>query len=59
MKMIAEFAQEICDKLEEYLRPAEVSFRGSFASGTFDEYSDIDLQADVRCELSGQFHAAL
>jgi len=59
MKMITEFARGIRGKLEEYLQPATVTFRGSFASGTFDEYSDIDLQADIQCELSGQFYTAL
>ena len=56
---ITELAHDIRDKIAEHLAPAEVFFRGSFANGTYDEYSDIDLQADVHCELNGRFFASL
>ena len=59
MKSIADFAYDIRDKLESHLRPVCVTFRGSFATGTWDEYSDIDLQADVHRELNGQFYSTM
>ncbi len=55
----AEFASDVREVLTEHLAPARVSFRGSFAEGTHDEYSDVDLLAEVHSEMDGRFFSAL
>lgn len=55
----AGFARDVRDRLAGHLSPAEVSFRGSFAEGTNDEYSDVDLLAEVHAGLDGRFFSAL
>ncbi len=55
MTGIAEFAESMRKQLYQHLHPASVTFRGSFASGNFDAYSDIDLQADVHLPMDGAF----
>ena len=52
---VAEFAREVSDELADHLAPAKVSFRGSFAEGTNDEYSDVDILARVASELDSRF----
>jgi predicted nucleotidyltransferase len=47
------------DQLARHLTPAEVSFRGSYAEGTNDGYSDVDLLAEVHTEFTGRFFSAL
>jgi hypothetical protein len=56
---IDEFANDVRLKLSDHLAPADVYFRGSFAAGRQDKYSDIDLQANVHCPLDGRFYASL
>ncbi len=56
---VADFARDLQDGLAHHLSPAEVSFRGSFAEGTYDQYSDVDLRADVHQELDKQFFSEL
>ena len=41
------------------MAPGEVNFRGSFASGRVDEYSDVDLEVNVRVELTQGFFDSL
>jgi hypothetical protein len=53
------FAYDLRAALAEHLAPAEVSFRGSFARGGFDEFSDVDLEAAVGVPLGGPFFARL
>lgn len=57
----AGFAKHVRDSIERLLRFAEarVSFRGLFAEGTHDEYSDVDLLAEVHCELDRAFFSNL
>jgi hypothetical protein len=55
MMTINQFGNEVLDLLQNCLKPGEVFFRGSFASGDVDEYSDVDLQANVHEELTGEF----
>ncbi len=55
---VADFARDLQDGLARHLS-AEVSFRGSFAEGTYDQYSDVDLRADVHQELDKQFFSEL
>jgi predicted nucleotidyltransferase len=56
---VADFARDIRGEMARHLAPAEVSFRGSLAEGTHDEYSDVDLLARVSSELDGGFFSAL
>jgi predicted nucleotidyltransferase len=42
---VAEFARDIHRELARHLASTEVSFRGSLAEGTHDEYSDVDILA--------------
>lgn len=53
------FAYDVREQLARHLSPAEVFFRGSFADGTHDEYSDVDLLAEVHTPLDGRFFSAL
>lgn len=55
MMTISQFGNEVLNVLQKHLKPGKVTFRGSFASGKVDEYSDVDLQADVHEELTQQF----
>lgn len=55
---IEQFANDIRLKLSAHLAPADVYFRGSFAAGRYDEYSDIDLQANVHHPLDDKFYAS-
>jgi hypothetical protein len=59
MSGIVAFAHDLRQSLSQYLTNAEVSFRGSFANGGYDEYSDVDLDAHVRVPLDGAFFAGL
>ena len=54
-----ELAQDIKLRLSNHLQPASVGFRGSFARGDFDEFSDIDMFARVHCELTNKFYQSL
>lgn len=52
---IHQFGSEVIDVLRRHFSPGKVDFRGSFASGNVDEYSDIDLEAKVHVELTQEF----
>ncbi len=57
---VADFAWDLRNRLTRHLPLAEISFRGSFAKGTHDEYSDVDLQANVHSQkLDKQFFFGL
>ena len=56
---VAEFARDVRAELTRHLAPAEVSLRGSFARGSHDEYSDVDLLAAVHRELDERFFSDL
>jgi len=56
---VADFAHDVREELARYLAPAEVCFRGSFERGSHDEYSDVDLRAEVRRALDGRFWSTL
>jgi hypothetical protein len=56
---IAEFGEDVRTEIAEYLSPAVVVFRGSFAAGTFDEFSDVDLQSRMDVPLDADFFAGL
>ena len=56
---VADFAHDLRNALERHLSPAEVSFRGSFAQNTHDQYSDVDLRADVHLPLDEEFYSEL
>lgn len=45
--MIKEFANEICNFLESLPEVKACNLYGSLSNGTFDEYSDIDIEIDV------------
>jgi hypothetical protein len=47
------FATDVRACLIDHLSEAEVSFRGSFARGDFDELSDVDLEASIVGPLTG------
>jgi len=55
MMTINQFGNAVLDVLQKHLNLGKVTFRGSFASGTVDEYSDVDLQAEVHEELTQEF----
>jgi hypothetical protein len=52
------FANDVRRALEAHWSPATVTFLGSFASGAFDRYSDVDLQANVHVELDQAFYVS-
>jgi hypothetical protein len=56
---IVEFGEGVREELAQYLLPDLVSFRGSLANASFDEFSDVDVQASVRVPLDGGFFAGL
>lgn len=56
---VADLARDIREQLARHLAPAEVCFRGSFETGSYDEYSDVDLRADVHRALDERFWSAL
>jgi hypothetical protein len=56
---IEEIADDVRTRLSEHLAPADVSFRGSIAANRHDQYSDIDLQANVHIALDGRFYSSL
>ena len=53
------FANEVLTTLQQSLAPGEVTFRGSFLSGSPDEYSGVDLHAQVHQELNQEFFESL
>ncbi len=54
-----EFADDIRLALEQLWSPSTVIFRGSFAARTYDEFSDIDLQANIQAPLNEDFYLKL
>ncbi len=53
--MIKKFANEICAFLQSIPEVKSCKQYGSLAEGTFDEYSDIDIEIDVSGEDNGIF----
>ncbi|MDE3000053.1 MAG: hypothetical protein OXU79_13335 [Gemmatimonadota bacterium] len=56
---IHHFGNEAIDVLRRHFSPGKVNFRGSFASGQVDEYSDVDLEVNVQVELTQGFFDSL
>ena len=56
---IHQFGSEVIDVLRRHFSPGKVDFRGSFASGNVDKYSDVDLEARVHVELTQGFFDSL
>ena len=54
-----QFGSKVLDVLRRHFSPGTVDFRGSFASGKVDEYSDVDLEAKVHVELTQGFFDSL
>lgn len=52
---VADFAYDARRSVAEHLAPADVRFRGSFARGDHDEFSDVDLESRVHAVLDGRF----
>lgn len=55
MEMLKEFANEICAFLQSIPEVKSCSLYGSLKKGTFDEYSDIDIEIDVSGVDNGMF----
>ncbi len=51
LRSIRPFGMALRATLRDQLAPAEVAFRGSFAQGLIDRYSDVDLLAHVHRPL--------
>ena len=56
---IHQFGNEVVEVLRRHFSPGTVNFRGSFASGKVDDYSDVDLDAKVHVELTQGFFDSL
>jgi hypothetical protein len=56
---VTDFSKRVRDALAGFFVPGIVQFRGSFANGTFDEWSDVDLQGSVERPLDSRFFADL
>ena len=56
---IQRFANDVLTTLQQHLAPGDVTFRGSFLSGDADEYSDVDLHAQVHQQLDEEFFDSL
>ena len=54
-----QFGNEVLDVLRRHFEPGKVFFCGSFALGKVDEYSDVDLEANVQVELTQGFFDSL
>lgn len=59
MESVQRFANQVLTTLRQHLAPGEVALRGSFLSGVADEYSDIDLHAQIHQQLDQQFYDSL
>jgi hypothetical protein len=59
MMTVVEFGESVRAALSTYLDPGIVHFRGSLATDTFDEFSDIDLLAWVSVPLDDAFFIGL
>ena len=56
---IQQFANDILITLRQHMTPGKVTFRGSFLSGDADEYSDVDLHAQISHQLDQEFFDSL
>lgn len=56
---INQFGSKVLDVLRRHFSLGTVNFRGSFASGKVDDYSDVDLEALVHVELTQGFFDSL
>lgn len=52
---IQQFGSDVLSALQQHLTPDKVVFEGSFATGQFDQYSDVDIQVEVHQELNQEF----
>ena len=59
MMTVSKFGKSVREALLTYLKPGIVQFRGSLATDTFDEFSDIDLLARVSVPLDEAFFTGL
>ncbi len=55
MMTIRQFGNAVLAVLRDHFSSGQVAFRGSFASGEVDDYSDVDLKAEVHEELNQEF----
>ena len=53
--MIQTYAKEICEFLMQIPEVKSCSIYGSLSKGTFDEYSDVDIEIDVSGTDNGMF----
>jgi len=53
---IGRFGEDVLDALRLELGARGIDFRGSFASGQIDDYSDVDVCAKVHAELNRDFY---
>ena len=56
---VADLSENVRALLSGYLAPGLVVFRGSIAKGTFDEWSDVDIEARVQRPLNNSFFSGL
>jgi hypothetical protein len=56
---IFEFSGDVRTALLTYVEPAIVQFRGSLATNSYDEFSDVDLEARVSVPLDDAFFVGL
>jgi hypothetical protein len=56
---ISEFARDVRAVIEFAVAPTRLSFVGSFGQGEFDEFSDVDLEAEVEGPLDSLFYTGL
>src|SRR5690349_4275843 len=59
MHCVKDFANDVVHKLGGYSLIERVRFRGSFADGTHDEYSDVDVEAYTSQPLNETFFSGL
>ena len=52
---IRRFGEGVLGALRGEFNPSRIEFRGSFASGLVDDYSDVDIRAEIHAELNQRF----
>lgn len=56
---VTDFSENVRTLLSQYLAPGLVGVRGSIAKGTFDEWSDVDIEAGVQRPLDNSLFSGL
>lgn len=56
---ITDFSEGVRTALSGYVAPGPVEFRGSIAGGTFDQWSDVDIEASVERPLDAGLFCGL